>query len=311
MSDLTDFHFLRPWCLLALPVVVLVWWRLRQVGDPLRGWRRAMDPELLEAMTLGRGDSSGHRGVLFLAASLLAVLVVAGPVWRLEPSPFAGDPAPVMVLLCADESMDRDDLTPSRMQRAQLKVHDLATGREGGSLGLLAYAGSAHLVLPPTRDAAVVASMASHISPEIMPDPGDDLAAAVVVGKRSLRETGGALVIVADDAVALTAMDLAEAWEGPRVDIHFLAVAREGTPELDAIRQVARQLKADVTLMTADDADVRQILKAVEGVRGSAAAEEGGGRWAEDGWYLTPLVALLMLPMFRREEQSSPTEEAV
>jgi len=280
------------------------------MSDLLRGWRQAMDPELLEAMTVGQGTNSRRKEILVLAASVLAVVAVAGPAWRLEPSPFAGDPAPVMVLLRADVSMSRDDLTPSRMQRSQLKVHDLAEGREGGSLGLLAYAGSAHLVLPPTKDAGVVASMASHISPEIMPEPGDDLAAAIAGAKRSLKETGGSLVIVADDAVALTSSALEQAAEGPRLAIHFLAITRDGTPELEALRQAARQLHAEVTLMTADDTDIKKILNEVSGVRGSVSAENGEGRWAEDGWYLLPIIALLMLPLFRREEQLSPTENA-
>lgn len=308
MNFWADFHFLRPWCLLGLPLVLVVWWWLCRANDPLRGWRKVMAPDLLEAMTLGRSGSTRWKSRLGLAAAILAVVVVSGPAWRLEPSPFAGDPAPVMVLLRADESMSRDDLTPSRLQRAQLKVHDLAMSRQGGSLGLVAYAGSAHLVLPPTHDLGVVADMAAHVSPEIMPAPGDDLASAIGVAKRSLRETGGAVVIVADDAVAMTSAQLNQVREGGRVAIHVLAIARADTPEMDAIEVAARQLKAEVTVMTADDTDVRRILAEVEGVRGSVAAEDGEGRWAEDGWYLLPLIALLMLPMFRQERQLAPTE---
>ncbi len=55
--------------------------------------------------------------------------------------------------------------------------------------------------------------------------------------------------------------------------------------------------------------NLEDLLDEVEGVRGSVSAEDGGGRWAEDGWYLLPLIALLLLPLFRREEQLSPTEE--
>ncbi|MBK1828001.1 VWA domain-containing protein [Haloferula rosea] len=308
MSGFETFHFLRPWWLLALPVMIVAWWHLRRLSDPLAGWRRSMDPELLEAMTLGRDSGSKIRSVLQLAAALLVGLALAGPVWRLEPSTFAGDPAPVMVLLRADESMSLDDLSPSRLERAQLKIHDFAAGREGGALGLLAYAGSAHLVLPPTEDAQVVATMAGHVSPEIMPKPGDDLAGAILRGKRALGERGGAMIVIADDAVALTSADLSRWSDGPRVPIHVLAVALDGSPELDAIRQVAGQLRASVTRISADGSDVLELLDKVAGARASVEGGDGATRWAEDGWYLLPLAALCMLPLFRREQQLSTTE---
>ena len=105
-----------------------------------------------------------------------------------------------MVVLRAGESMDLDDMLPSRMERARLKVADFATARKGQPMGLIAYAGSAHLVLPPTRDTSIVASMAAEISPEIMPKLGDDLAAALQLADRTLGDTRGTVVVVADDA---------------------------------------------------------------------------------------------------------------
>jgi hypothetical protein len=70
-----------------------------------------MDPELLDAMTVGRSANPSAsdtgwnsipsyflRGTGLLAAWLLAVLAVSGPTWRPEPSPFADDPVPVMLL---------------------------------------------------------------------------------------------------------------------------------------------------------------------------------------------------------------------
>ena len=41
--------------------------------------------------------------------------------------------------------------------------------------GLIAYAGSAHLVLPPTTDGTVVTTMASALAPDVMPRQGDAL----------------------------------------------------------------------------------------------------------------------------------------
>lgn len=156
-----DFHFIRPFVLLLVPIVVALWWIWQRSSDPLRGWREQMDPELLSALTVSGGASGRGPVWAILAGWLLAVIAIAGPTWRLEPSPFADDASPMMILLKADSSMERPDPAPSRMERARLKINDLAEARKGQPLGLIAYAGSAHLVLPPTRDTVAVAEMAS------------------------------------------------------------------------------------------------------------------------------------------------------
>ncbi len=181
-----DFHFIRPLWLLLAPVAVALWWLWRREADPLRGWRRQLAPELLEALVVGRSRRQRWQGGSLLVAWLLGVVAVAGPTWQLEPSPFADDATPLMILLKADASMEQSDLEPSRLERARLKIADLAAARRGQPLGLIAYAGSAHLVLPPTRDTAIVASMAAEIAPGIMPEPGDRLDLALALAQRVL-----------------------------------------------------------------------------------------------------------------------------
>ena len=53
MNILAEFHFIRPAWLLLAPIVVGLWWLGCRSRDPLRGWRTAMDRELLEAFTVG------------------------------------------------------------------------------------------------------------------------------------------------------------------------------------------------------------------------------------------------------------------
>ena len=204
MNSLADFHFIRPAWLLLAPVVIGIWWLARQSQDPLRGWRAMMDPELLAALTVGRAGRDRWRGAGLLAAWLLAVVAAAGPTWRPEPSPFADDPVPIMLVLKANETMEQADLMPNRMERARLKVADLAAERKGQPLGLVTYAGTAHLVLPPTRDTSLVATMAAEISPEIMPKEGDDLAGALQVAARTLGDKGGSIVVFADTVAEST-----------------------------------------------------------------------------------------------------------
>lgn len=305
--SLADFHFIRPAWLLLAPVAFLIWRWHRQSSDPLRGWRSIMDADLLNAMTVGAGPSGGWRQYSLLSGWLIAVVAIAGPTWKPEPSPFADSPVPLMIVLKADQTMDLSDLTPNRMERARLKVADLAEARRGKPLGLAAYAGSAHLVLPPTRDTSVVTSMAAEISPEVMPQPGDNLPAAIRLAIRSLKDTGGSMIVIADTTPALGDADLAE-FKQARVPIHFLAIARDDTPEFDAIGQVAKQVGGDATLMTADSADVDTLVRKTATATVNVTAQKDGTRWAESGWWLVPVLALITLLPFQRTQQSRKTE---
>jgi Ca-activated chloride channel family protein len=317
MTDLEHFHFLRPAWLLLAPVVVWVWWLVRTRQDPLRGWRPWMDRDLLAALIVGRdvnpsGDhanSSGRnampscfrwRGVPLLVAWLTAVVALAGPTWRSEPSPFADDPVPVMLVLHAGESMNLADLAPSRLERARLKIADFAAERRGQPLGLIAYSGTAHLVLPPTRDTSVVAAMAAEIGPQVMPRPGNDLAAALRLAAPALGESGGSIVVLADAAPPGDESVWREFRNAYPWPVHFLAVARLDTPEWASLKDAAAALGASLTPLAPDSADVLSLVRRTAKAPVAVAAAAAGTRWAEAGWWLVPWLAMLCLGAFRR-----------
>ncbi|WP_250862512.1 VWA domain-containing protein, partial [Caballeronia sp. INML3] len=86
----------------------------------------------------------------------LSAIAVAGPTWQQERPPFDRDKAPLMIVLELARSMDATDVAPSRIERARQKVLDLAAARKGARTGLLVFAASAHLVVPPTEDPALL-----------------------------------------------------------------------------------------------------------------------------------------------------------
>ncbi len=309
MSLPFEFHFLRPLWLLALPVAAWLWWRLRVLTDPLAGWRALIERPLLDALAVGAGRRSRWRGIGLLLAWLTAILSLAGPAWRADPASYADDPVPVMLVLRAGESMGLEDFAPSRMERARLKVADLAAARRGQPLGLIAYAGSAHLVLPPTRDTSLVSIMAGEIAPEIMPVDGDDLAAALELAGRRLGEQAGSIVVIADTVAPQNVPALVDFRSRHDVSVQFLAVAHRGTPELDALEQAASALDGGLTLLTPDASDVDAIVRALAHAPVAASATGQRARWAEDGWWLVPIVAVLVLGSFRRERARAAAED--
>lgn len=302
IGALTNLHFIRPWWLALIPVVLGLWWLWQRNADPLRGWRQQIEPEFLQALVVGRHRKGMFVSYLLLAAWLLAVLAIAGPTWRLEPNPFADDAEPLMILLKADQSMNQPPPSPSRIERAHLKIADLADLRKGQPLGLIAYAGSSHMVLPPTSDTDIVAEMADEISPEIMPEPGDRLDLAIQKASELLQSEnqGGSLLIIADSA-QIDPKAVAQVARDNSLPVQILALSAPDSPERESLEEVASALDASVQSLTVDDQDVVALVDFAERSAGTAMAGESS-RWQEAGYWLTPALALIVLFSFRREQ---------
>jgi Ca-activated chloride channel family protein len=309
VSSLLDFHFLRPvWLLAALPALVLLWrlWRQRSGA----GWRRVIAPHLLTHLLAGEDDRAAFLGPLQLLAAfwVLATLAAAGPGWQREPAPFADERAPLVIALHVGPTMLAEDIQPNRLERATHKIRDLLERRAGARTALVAYAGSAHLVMPLTTDRELIARFASELSPAIMPQAGDDPAAAITLAQRVLdtAEQRGAVLLITD-AVA------ADALENLPADTHADILAIAAPPGVEAppsgppapalnrngLARAARLLDGEVFEVSVDDSDVESLARRLEGRVGRGGVEEGQ-RWRDAGYYLLLPLALIVLATFRR-----------
>lgn len=300
-----NFHFIRPWAFVAAPVVILVWWYWQKSQAPLRGWREQMDPELLDALQTKDSGSGIRIHHFVLAIWLVMIIAIAGPTWRMEPTPFADDTKPLIVVLKADISMDRPFPPPSRIERAQLKVQDLAEMRDGQPLGLIVYADSAHLVLPPTRDTSIVGEMAREVDSSVMPKAGDrlDLALQRAGDLIEKADSRGSVLVIADSVTCDQAKLRDAHKQFGRFPIQFLSVTAEDSTDAATIRDAAKLLDAQVRYLSADEED----LDAITSTASRTAASIGGDseRWQEAGYWLTLLIAALVVASFRRESRVS------
>lgn len=302
MSAFIDnVHLLRPWGLLLLVPAVVLWWVARQAADKTRRWGEVIDPALLKALVVGGtgGPRFGPHDLLLLAW-LITALAVAGPTWQREPSPFAEQAAPAMIVLKVTPSMTTPDLAPTRLDRARQKLADLLKARDGMPAGLIAYSGSAHLVLPPTADVGVVIGMADALSPAIMPRDGDRFADAVALAAKVLHDggQGGSILVVADTVAPGQTEALRQVANRPPVV--FFAMAPPAAIDADAsLSGAVSTLDAREIVTTIDNADVRAIARRLADAPGVAAASEAE-RWEEAGYWLVPLIALIGLLWFRR-----------
>lgn len=303
IDALAPFHLLRPWALLALLPAFALWWLERLRADPSLRWRRAIDPELLRHLLVRpEGASRLVPADLLLAAWIIAAIALAGPTWRQEPSPFADAQPPAVIVLRVTPSMTTADLPPTRLERAQQKIADLVGLREGAATGLVAYSGSAHLVLPPTADGSVVATMAKALAPEVMPREGDALADAVALAGQVLAEGGrGGSILVLADTVAPDQLSALQGKATPGAPVLVLPMAPPAQAGADrALSDAAGALDAATIELTVDTADVQAIARRMARAAPVGTVAGDGRRWEEAGFWLVPVLALIVLGWFRR-----------
>lgn len=315
MAELAQFHFLRPGWLLLFPVVVLLWWSLVRAHDGERSWRAVMAPHLLDHLLVrhGRRSRGPKPETLLGLAWLLAVVALAGPAWQRQSSPFSQDQAALVIALKVTPEMLARDVPPSRLERSVQKIRDLLALRRGARTALVAYAGSAHLVMPLTTDPEILETFAVDLSPDIMPADGDAAADAVALANRLLEgaDAVGSILLVADAVAEDQLEGLRRARGDGGVEVHVLAVAAgpeaegalDGPPapalDPDAMVAAARAGGGTLRTVTVDGADVRALSRAIATSLVRAPAREGE-RWRDDGYLLVPLIAVLVLPLFRR-----------
>jgi Ca-activated chloride channel homolog len=305
-GPVSELHFLRPaWLLFLLPAAAVVW-LLHRAEDPVRPFRNLIAPHLLEHLLMGRGRRF-RLGAVHLVAAFLVLLTIAlaGPTWREQDPPFAQDQAALVVALDLSRSMDAVDVAPSRLERAKQKVRDLLALRPGARTALVAYAGTAHSVLPLTEDGALLAAYLEALDTSLMPVPGKDPAAALGLAESLLaKETvPGTILFVTDGIARDQAPAFAQHRRSSRSQVVVLGVGTsQGRPALDreGLEALAREAGAFVATATLDDADVRRIQRGVQTHVQAVAQQDQGPRRRDYGWYLAPLLALAGGLWFRR-----------
>lgn len=295
---MTDFHFLRPWWLLALVPALMVAWAVFRSADVSGAWRGIVSERLLPYLVRGGGEAGNAWPTRVLLASwLIAVLVLAGPSWRREPSPFADEVAALAVVIEVTPSMVTEDVPPSRLVRSVEKIHDLLAARGRSKAALVAYAGTAHTVMPLTTDPGIIDTFAASLVPEIMPQDGDMPADALRLADSLLGREGGSILWITDGIPAEQDAELKRWRSASRTPVRLLVPLLE-SPELEKLQSAAGVVDAAVIAVTPDNVDVDRIVRAAKSAPGMA--DEAGESWQDAGYWLTPLLALLILPFFRR-----------
>ena len=283
-------------------------------------WQSVVDPALApHILSTGQIKNLNYRWWLALIGGSLAVLALAGPSWnRVEQPVFRSEQA-VVIALDLSRSMDAQDLTPSRLTRARLKILDILEARSSGQTALVVYSSNAFTVAPLTTDADTVAALVNSLSTDIMPSRGSYPLAALTKGRQLLEQAGvalGEVLLITDGGSSQAAERAAEELRSAGYSLSVLAVGttdgapipragggfvtdRSGNiavPKLEAagLQRLAAAGGGRYAVMTADDSDINAILSGSASGTGSESDESlATDQWQEEG----PWLLLLLVPI--------------
>ncbi|MGH8432882.1 MAG: VWA domain-containing protein [Pseudomonas sp.] len=279
------FHFLRPFWLLLVIIGALLPLAWRRSQDLQRRFRGSIAPALLQHLLITPQDSHRLRPA-HLAGALLCLggIAAAGPTWEQDRPPFLENRAPLIVAIDLSPSMGASDVPPNRLEAAKHKIHDLIQRRAGARTGLIAYAGSAHLVLPATEDPALLDSFLQALSTELIDNPGKNALAAVEQAKRLIaaEQVPGTLVLLTDGADAEQFDALGKSLDGSELQLLILAV---GSQDGGLIRDAHGQPKTDANgkpiLGRFDELGLKNLANATDAPLGSLTLNSDDLDWIE------------------------------
>ena len=325
--NLADFHFIRPYWLLAIiPFVVMVTLMLRNKLSQ-GNWSAVCDAELLPFL-LQEKAVNPSRWVLTTGAfaALLVIIALAGPTWQRLPSPVFRNESALVIALDLSRSMDAEDIKPSRLIRARYKIADILKQRKDGQTALLVYAGAAFTVTPLTDDTETIDSQLSALTTDIMPSEGNNTSIVLEKAVELFKQSGlqkGQILLVTDSVDSDKTLATVKALDNYTLSILGVGTTEgapvalpeggflkdeQGTivvPKLDtsALAKLAQAGKGVYQTITANDADIQTLLSAADKPVQQEGKENKNlllDQWEDKGPWLLLLVLPLAALSFRK-----------
>lgn len=257
--NLKEFHFAHPlylWLLLCIPVVlflVLFFHSSRSLKSSLE---KFIDPHLIPYLLI---EDSGKKKRLWIHLLFWSIvwffltLAIAGPRWSFrEVETFSKDQS-LVIALDLSESMNAEDIRPSRLTLAKQKIEDILSNSQGIKIGLIAFAADAHMLAPLTEDKKTIRHLLPSIQTDLVYIQGSKLTPVLSMASVMLENEPGnnkALLIISDGGIEdSSAMLGLKKLKEKGITIHTMGVGTvEGAPLKD--RQGNRIKKGNVPTLT-------------------------------------------------------------
>ncbi|HAZ08230.1 MAG TPA: hypothetical protein DCZ01_06860 [Elusimicrobia bacterium] len=223
------------WLALALPVLAAAAGLSAWAGMLRARVASALGrPETLSRIVEGAAGDRLLAARLRLAALALLLAALAGPQWGVELMETRGSARQVVVAVDVSLSMLAQDAKPSRLERAKKSLSLLLESMRGERVGVVAFAGAAHVVCPLTHDVEAAKQILEALDGGAVPTPGTEIGSAIrAASAMAGRFTGAKTVVLLTDGEDHRSDPLGAAREAAAAGVRVFAVGigtAEGEP---------------------------------------------------------------------------------
>jgi len=329
-----NFHFIRPLWFLALIPVLLAFVLLLKQKSYSQGWSKFCDQELLEYLSISSGFKQKRYPLFFLTlAWLISVFALAGPSWQKIETPLFSSKDSLVIILDLSNSMNAEDLKPSRLARARHKLTDLLKMRREGQTALIVYAGDSHVVSPLTADSNTILSMVPILNSSLMPVPGTNLTQAIQHAIQLFKNAGefrGKILLLTDGINRSDQKEISKQIKLAKESGYITSIIGIGSPEgapvassqqggylkdqqgniyisrlqSEKLTQLAQLGGGQYQTISVSDQDIKKLLKKPQQNQFDQLQKEQQqikhDKWQDEGIYLVLILLPFALLAFRR-----------
>jgi len=318
-----NIWFLRPeWLYAFIPIAVLFLLFALNYKKEAK-WKRKIDPSLQKFIILKGNErfTLVPKFVLLLFLSL-ATIGLAGPTWEKIDRPGEKTEAVLMVLLDLSNSMLAEDIQPNRLERAKLKLEDFFNANPKTKVGLIAYAGTAHSVVPFSKDYKTINRLVEALRPDIMPIQGSNLTAALDLTDSLLQKViaPSSVLILTDEIEEGMVTRLSQTAVNTHIEIMTISTPSGATIPVknrdlrDAsgevvisqlnpivINRLSEIENINAISVTLDNSDVEILATRIrQNLTFEIDKDTAEEDWKDAGIYTLPVLLFLSLLSFRR-----------
>ena len=322
----TEFHFLRAGWILLIPIAILLIFFFKRRMLTIGNWEKLIDKRLLPyVMSRRQLSDNQYKWWLISLISVLSIIALAGPTWeRIEQPSFRTDQS-LVIALDLSRSMNAQDITPSRLTRAKLKILDILERRQGAQVALIVYSANAFTVTPLTSDTDTIIALINSIDTSIMPSRGSYPALAIDKGLQLLNQasvSNGEIILVTDGGITSDSFSSAQKLRDEGYRLSALGIgSMNGAPipketggfitdntgqitisrlEVDDLKDLVEIGGGNYTSITSNDQDIDTLLSEVYSAVRESDDSVTTDQWKEFGPWLLLIIVPFGSLLFRK-----------
>jgi Ca-activated chloride channel family protein len=231
-------HKIFVWAFSAIPLLILIYWLAMRSRN--KAIKRFAELPLFQKLAPDSSVSKKNlKFILGLIAILFLIVAMIDPELGQHEETVERKGSDIVIALDVSNSMNAQDILPSRLEKAKQAVEKLINELEGDRVGLVVFAGQPYVQLPITTDYAAAKMFLENINTGMVPVQGTAIGSAIdmsvnlLIGQTSSAIGRNKAVVLITDGENFEddALRASKDAAGQGIIIHTIAMgSAEGAP---------------------------------------------------------------------------------